>query len=94
MPSGPAGPAKTFALHIEHVPANAPVEVLRIDDDHSNVLKAFDAMGRPAGSLSQAQIVKLRAAGAMAPAEHLHLSQGKLTLTVPAHGLAVVLIGR
>jgi xylan 1,4-beta-xylosidase len=94
MPSGPAGPAKTFALHVEHMPANAAVEVLRIDDDHSNVLKAFDAMGRPAGSLSQAQIVKLRAAGAMAPAEHLHLNHGAMTLTVPAHGLAVVLIGR
>jgi xylan 1,4-beta-xylosidase len=94
MPSGPAGPAKTFALHIEHVPANAPVEVLRIDDDHSNVLKAFDAMGRPAGSLSQAQIAKLRAAGAMSPPERLHLTHGQLTLTVPAHGIAVVLIGR
>jgi xylan 1,4-beta-xylosidase len=94
MPSGPAGPAKTFALHVEHVAPNAAVEVLRIDDDHSNVLKAFDAMGRPAGSLTQAQIVKLRGAGAMAPAEHLHLTHGELTLTVPAHGLAVVLIGR
>ncbi len=94
MPSGPAGPAKTFDLDLQHVPANASVEVLRVDDDHGNVLKAFDAMGRPAGDLNQAQITKLRAAAAMSPPEHLHLNHGKLILTVPAHGLAVVLIGR
>jgi xylan 1,4-beta-xylosidase len=91
MPTGPAGPSKTFNLHLDHVAASAPVEVLRIDDDHSNVLKAFNAMGRPSGSLTQAQITELRAAGAMAPAEHLRLNHSNLTLTVPAHGLAVVI---
>jgi xylan 1,4-beta-xylosidase len=94
MPTGPSGPSKTFSLHIDHVPSSAAIEVLRIDDDHSNVLKAFDAMGRPAGSLTQDQIAKLKVAGAMSPAEHLHLTHGDLNLTVPAHGLAVVIIGR
>jgi len=93
-PKGPAGPPKTFNLTIEHVAPNAAVEVLRIDPDHGNVLKAFDAMGRPPGDLTPAQVEQLRAAGAMAPAEHDHLHDGKLQLTVPAHGLAVVLIGR
>ena len=94
MPNGPAGPPKTFDLTLTHVPANAAVEVLRIDPDHGNVLKAFDAMGRPTGDLMPDQVAKLRAAGAMAPAEHLHLHDGKLQLTVPAHGLAVLLIGK
>ena len=93
-PTGPAGPTKTFDLTIKNVAPDATVEVLRVDPDHGNVLKAFDAMGRPAGDLMPAQVEKLRAAGAMAPAEHLHLHNGKLQLTVPAHGLAVVLIGR
>jgi xylan 1,4-beta-xylosidase len=93
-PKGPAGPPKTFNVTIEHVAPNAAVEVLRIDPDHGNVLKAFDAMGRPTGDLTPAQVEQLRAAGAMAPAEHDHLHDGKLQLTVPAHGLAVVLIGR
>jgi xylan 1,4-beta-xylosidase len=93
-PKGPAGPPKTFNLNIQHVASNAAVEVLRIDPDHGNVLKAFDAMGRPVGDLTPAQVEQLRAAGAMAPAEHLRLHDGKLQLTVPAHGLAVVLIGR
>jgi xylan 1,4-beta-xylosidase len=94
MPTGPAGPAKTFQLELQHIAPEAPVEVLRVDADHGNVLKAFDAMGRPPGDLTQDQIKQLRLAGAMAPAEHLHLHGGKLELTVPAHGLAVVLIGR
>ena len=94
MPNGPAGPPKTFDLTLSHVAPNAEVEVLRVDPDHGNVLKTFNAMGRPAGDLMPEQVAKLRAAGAMAPAEHLHLHDGKLQLTVPAHGLAVVLIGK
>jgi xylan 1,4-beta-xylosidase len=94
MPHGPAGHAKTFDLTFQHVAANAQVEVLRVDDDHGNAVKAFDAMGRPAGSLTLDQIKQLRAAGAMAAPEHLHLSKGKLHLTVPAHGIAVLLIGK
>jgi xylan 1,4-beta-xylosidase len=93
-PKDPAGPPKPFTLDLKHVPANAAVEVLRVDDDHGNAVKTFDAMGRPPGDLTPPQVDQLRAAGAMAPAEHLHLHDGKLTLTVPAHGLAVVLIGR
>jgi xylan 1,4-beta-xylosidase len=93
-PKDPAGTPKTFTLDLKHVPANAAVEVLRVDDDHGNAVKTFDAMGRPPGDLTPPQVDQLRAAGAMAPAEHLHLHDGKLTLTVPAHGLAVVLIGR
>jgi xylan 1,4-beta-xylosidase len=94
MPHGPAGPPKTFDIAVTHVASNAAVEVWRVDDDHGNVLKRFDAMGRPSGDLTLQQIAELRAAGAMAPAEHLHLTNGHLQLTVPAHGIAVVLLGR
>ncbi len=94
MPSGPQGPAKTFAIEFKNVPAEAEVAVYRVDDDHGNVLKAFDAMGRPPADLTQEQVAKLRAAGQMAPPERLHLTHGTLTLTVPAHGLAVVVVER
>ena len=90
MPSGPAGPAKTFYLEFKNVAANAVAEVWRVDDDHGNVLKAFDAMGRPPGDLTQDQIARLRAAGEMAPPERMHLDHGSLHIAVPAHGLAVV----
>jgi len=92
MPTGPAGPAKNFDVELKNVAPNAAVEVWRVDDDHGNVLKAFDAMGRPPGDLSVEQVARLQAAGAMAPAEHLGLKNGRLQVTVPAHGLAVVVV--
>ena len=90
LPHGPAGPARTFALHLDHVPGDAAVSVLRVDFDHGNALKLFDEMGRPAGSLTQAQVRQLKAAGAMAPAEQQRLKDGNLRITVPAQGLAVL----
>ena len=92
MPTGPAGPEKVFDIDIKNVSPMATVEIWRVDDNHSNVLKAFDAMGRPPGDLTQDQIKQLRAAGAMSPPEHLHLRGGKLHITVPAHGLALVVV--
>jgi len=94
MPAGPAGPTKIFDLEIKNVAPNAEVEVWRVDDDHGNVLKVYDAMGRPPGDLTPQQVARLRAAGEMAPHERMHLEHGKLQLTVPAHGLAVVVIAK
>ncbi len=91
-PTSPA-PTKTFQVHFEHVAPDAPVRILRVDEEHGNVLKAFDAMGRPAGDLTQAQVKQLQAAGAMPEPEQAKLHGGTLEVTVPAHGLAVVLLG-
>ncbi len=93
-PTGPAGPAKTFDIALRNVQPSAAVEIFRVDDDHGNVLKAFDAMGRPPGDLTQDQVAKLRAASQMSAPEHVHLKGGKLELTVPAHGLAVVVVSK
>jgi len=92
MSTGPAGPDKIFDIEMKNISPTATVEVWRVDDNHSNVLKAFDAMGRPPGDLTQKQIKQLRAAGAMSAPEHLHLRNGKLHLSVPAHGLAVAVV--
>ncbi|HLI75373.1 MAG TPA: hypothetical protein VKV02_00385, partial [Acidobacteriaceae bacterium] len=87
-------PSRTFSLRFQHVAENAPVKILRIDDDHGNVMKAFDAMGRPTGDLTASQVKQLQSAGATAPAEHTHLRAGTLELTIPPHGLAVVLVAQ
>ena len=87
-------PPRLFSLDIKHVRADAKVEILRIDEDHGNALKAFDAMGRPPGDLTQAQIARLQAAGKMAPSEIQHLSHGQLQVAVPRQGLAVVIVSR
>lgn len=92
MPSLPTGASKLFDLHFSHVPSDALVEILRVDDDHGNVLKAFNAMGRPSGDLTREQIAQLRVAGAMATPEYVHLVAGTLNVAVPQHGLAVLLV--
>lgn len=93
-PTTSSGPDKSFTLHFDHVPPGALVQVLRVDETHGNVLREFNAMGRPSGSLSREQIARLRAAGAMAAPEQMHLHAGTLDLTVPAHGLAVLLVNK
>jgi xylan 1,4-beta-xylosidase len=87
-----AGATKNFEVTFAGVASNAGVEVWRLDDDHGNAVKAFDSMGRPAGSLTRDQIKKLQAAGAMAPPEVVHLSNGHLQITVPEHGLALLMV--
>jgi len=86
---GAPGAAKTFTLNFAGLPAKARATVWRVDRDHGNAVKAFDAMGRPAFP-SRQQIEQLRAAGKLTKAEAAGIPGGKLTLTVPAHGLAVV----
>ncbi|MDE1161853.1 MAG: glycosyl hydrolase family 39 [Acidobacteriaceae bacterium] len=90
MPKGPAGPDKVFHLDLKNSPSR-DAELWRVDWDHSNVLKEYDAMGRPQGSLTREQITRLQKAGALAAPEHVHLDHGKLDVTVPAQGLAVLL---
>ena len=46
------------------------------------------------GDKTKKQAVELRIAGEMSPPEHVHLDHGKLHVTVPAHGLAVVVIAK
>ena len=94
MPTAPAAPAKVFTVHFKNTAASASVRVFRVDGDHGNVLAAFDAMGRPAGALPPVQLAKLRRAGQLSAPEHLRLNHGDLELTVPAHGLAVVVLGK
>ena len=52
-PGQAAGPSKHFVLTLQgmskSLPANATLAVWRVDDNHGNVLKAYDAMGRPPG---------------------------------------------
>jgi len=85
----PVDPMKSFTLVVRGVSAGATARIWRLDRDHGNVLKTFDAMGRPA-SPSRAQLGALRAAGQLSGAEHRRLQAGKLALDVPAQGLALI----
>ncbi|MDE3104640.1 MAG: glycosyl hydrolase family 39 [Acidobacteriota bacterium] len=91
-PGVAAGPTRHFLVQLQGVDPAAPVTVLRVDSTHGNVLAAYDAMGRPA-NLTLQQLATLRQASAAAPPEVTALEHGQLQLDVPAHGLALLLVG-
>jgi xylan 1,4-beta-xylosidase len=86
-------PAKSFTVKVDGARADAAVTIERVDGDHGNVLKAYDAMGRPADP-SREQIAALRSAGQSSTPEKASLRNGSLTLSVPAQGLVIVTIAR
>jgi xylan 1,4-beta-xylosidase len=90
-PPATRGPSKTVTLQLAGIAPNATATILRLDEDHGNVIKTYDAMGRPAFP-SRNQIVKLRQAGSAAPPEKPSLKAGKLTLDIPPQGLVLVTI--
>ena len=57
--------------------------------DHGNVVRTFDAMGRPPFP-SREQIAALRVGARLSAPQALALRAGELRVTVPTHGLAVV----
>jgi xylan 1,4-beta-xylosidase len=82
-------PSKAFILKLTGVSPNAPVQIWRLDADHGNVIKAYDAMGRPAFP-TRDQIARLRAAGKPFPAQNLALRNGALTIDIPPQGLVLI----
>ena len=88
-PPAAIGPAKAFTLRFRGVNPEAAVTILRLDNDHGNAVKAFDAMGRPA-TPSREQISVLRTAGMASQPEMMHLSKGELHLTLHPQALLLV----
>jgi xylan 1,4-beta-xylosidase len=86
------GQSKNFTLHFAGTPSSAKAIILRLDEDHGNVIKTYDSMGRPAFP-SRDQIKKLREAGKPSPPEYALLKDGSLTIQVPPQGLVLVTIG-
>jgi xylan 1,4-beta-xylosidase len=90
-PPASAPSSKLFVLKVAGVTSNASVQIWRLDADHGNVMKTYDAMGRPAFP-SREQIVKLRAAGQPALPQETSLNEGSLSVTIPAQGLVLIKI--
>ena len=88
-PPGAPGPVKHFNLKLEGMSKTARASMVRVDDEHGNVLKAYDAMGRPSNPTRE-QIQQLRVAGQASPTEAASFRDGKLTVDVPTHGLVVM----
>ena len=95
MPSGPAGPAKTFDLELKNVAPQRNRRGLARRRRPRQCAQNLRRHGPPARrSHASSKWPNFAPPEQMAPPEHMHLDHGKLHLTVPAHGLAVVLIGK
>ncbi len=90
-PPADPGMAKTISLKLSGISPGASVQIWRLDADHGNVIKSYDAMGRPAFP-SREQIVQLRAAGQPSPAQKLSLKSGVLTISIPPQGLVLLTV--
>jgi xylan 1,4-beta-xylosidase len=86
--SGARGSEKEIEIRFEHARVSK-VEVTRLDPDHGDVHKAYEAMGSPRYPTQQ-QIEKLRAAAKLLPAETHQLKNGLLSLKVPSQGLVLI----
>jgi len=63
--------------------------VYRVDSTHGSILAAYQAMGQPRYPTSQ-QIAKLRRSAEIPPPEDKELKDGKLSLVLPPHALALI----
>ncbi len=89
LPPGETGKEKRVSIALDAGYKPRRVLLYRMDATHGSVLGAYAAMGKPAYP-TQAQIKALQAAAAVPPPETLHLQSGKITITIPAQGLAIL----
>jgi xylan 1,4-beta-xylosidase len=85
----PTGVLKRFSVEVAGANERAHATIYRLDSDHGNVLKAYDAMGRP-DFPTLAQWKLLHANDGAAPPEHTALHQGRLNVTIPPQGLVLL----
>ena len=91
-PPGETGPARELTLELRGLGATRYASISRLDDEHGSALTAWEAMGKPDfPSREQQQLV--REAGRLTAPEIRQLDAGdpaSLTLSLPAHGLALI----
>jgi xylan 1,4-beta-xylosidase len=85
------GSTRTMTLAFAHVAPDARVSIERVDDEHGNVLKKYEAMGSPVDP-TPAQVEQLNRETALPPAQEMKLQGGKLELSLTPNALVLVKI--
>jgi xylan 1,4-beta-xylosidase len=85
---GAGGTEKTIQLQFAHVQIGS-VRIARVDSDHGDVHKAYEAMGSSRYPTRE-QIEKLRAASHLSPAEVQKITGDSLELKIPREGLVLI----
>jgi len=84
-----AGKLITVRLKFAGVSADAKVAIERVDETHGNPLRAYAAMGSPQYPTRE-QVAKMNQASSLPMPEQGALKDGKLEVTLPVNGLAVI----
>jgi xylan 1,4-beta-xylosidase len=91
-PPGAAGSDKELKLTFRKTGASQ-VKLSRVDPEHGDVHKAYQAMGSPRYP-TEAQIRRLRSAAELSPPEIRELKDESVTIRIPAHGLVLLELNR
>ncbi|HLK18771.1 MAG TPA: serine hydrolase [Bryobacteraceae bacterium] len=83
------GSAKKVRLVFDNVPADAPVEISRVDNEHGNALAAYRAMGSPRYPTEE-QVKKMNAASALPAPSQGHVDGNHLDLNLEPNALVLV----
>ena len=85
------GPDKTFTFELNNLPKKekTSVTIMRADAEHGDTLAAWKKMGSPKYP-TPAQIAELKRASDPGKAEVHPLEGGRVTVTIPQKGLAVI----
>ena len=81
-------PAKEIELRFQHTQVRSVV-LTRVDSDHGDPRKAYEAMGSPPYPTAK-QIEQLRTAARLSSPETQAVKNGTVTLRIPAEGLVLV----
>ncbi len=88
-PPGARVADKQMTITLPGLPAGARATVRRVDAEHGDTLSAWKQMGSPAYP-TLPQIAELKRVGTLGSPEAVPITGGKMTLTIPSSGLAVV----
>ena len=84
-----AGAPLELRLAFKNVPANAPLKVSLVDNDHGNTLAAYRAIGSPQYPTPD-QIREINSATALPPPDRLQLNGTHLDLKLQVNALALI----
>jgi xylan 1,4-beta-xylosidase len=85
------GSTRRMTLAFAPVPSDARVSIERVDDEHGNVLRKYEAMGSPVDP-TPAQVEQLNRETALPAAQEAKLQGGKLELTLTPNALVLIKI--
>jgi xylan 1,4-beta-xylosidase len=89
---GEAGETRTMALQVHGVRPDATVSILRVDNEHGNVLEKYAAMGKPEDP-TETQVEQLNRETALGEPTHIRLKDGRLNLELERNALVLIKVG-